>query len=360
MYTEEQYEADCQLIDKMVVIHAGFTQDPEIIKQASIADTLGGVAQRIYKAVQDRIARDGVVATLATYLSPMVLGRIWSPLYILVPVASWFGFDIGSVFKTVIDLVKGIISSTGNFTESDAASIADQVTSNLTAAASLEPLRQLEKKGQIADAMQGKLIKSGSIKKEAINFLGLGNIFRSFGRSRVSKILFGGFLRWFIMAVLMGLALFDGPKVLGFGGSTSSGETTGFFGTAPQTGSGESSTYQVSQYNIPSTVSHSLKPSGHGEQYHANTDRTLWVVNMSGDIANTLWLWAKSIYPELASHKQEVFASRSFNRMVSVISGVNQRIGTEYFQMPPNSGLHTWKDVVDTFAGEVAASIKGK
>lgn len=372
MYTEAQYEADCQLIDKMIVIHAGLTQDPDIIKQAGIADQLGGVAQTIYQAVSDRVERDGVIATLATYLSPMMLSRIWPPLYVLVPAASLFGFDIGAVFKKVIDLVTEVISSTGNFTNNDAASIADEATSEMTKGASLEPLRMLEKRGQIVDAMQGKLIKH-ELNKKAIptrtrGYSGqqssngiLGKIFRYFGNSRISKILFGGVVRWFIMAVLTGVALFEGPKILGKvlgigstdGGSSSSESSLGESSYSTPS----SSSSQTIQYNLPPVVSHNLKPSGQGEQYHTNTDRTLWIVNMSGNVPNTLWLWAKAIYPELSEHRQKVFASRSFNRMVSIILGANQRVDTEYLQMPPNSGLHTWKDVVDRFVGEVAASI---
>lgn len=361
MYTD--YEADSRIIDKLMVIHAGLTQDSEIVKQAGIADQLGGVFNTIQSTIKKRVARDGILATLATYLSPFALGRIWSPLYVLIPVASWFGFDIGAVFKWVIDAVSSIISSTGNFTQDDAKSIADQATSNITSAASLEPLRMLEKRGLLADAMEGKLIKDAQYRRRGV---GLGNIFRSFGRGRISKVLFGGILRWFIMAVLFGVAAFEGPKMLGLTGGGEKEETTeqsetgkpslpgvpdfvaGLVG-APGKQFPESQRSSVA--NIPPKSMHNFKAQGdRGTQYHVNNGSTMWVVPRSSSVSNTLAKWATYIYPELSGREQELKNSPSFNQMVSAINSISN--SRDYFRIP--TGLTSWKDVVDRFVGDLA------
>lgn len=371
MYTEQDFIKDSQLIDKLMIINVAISQDEKLIKQASIANTLGGIANNVQTSVSNRIERDGVIATLLTYLSPMMLGKVWWPLKVLIPVASWFGFDIGQLFKSAIDLVTSIISNTGNFTKQDAANVANQVTKSITKGASLEVIRRLEVKGQIVDSFQGKL------NKQALNFRGvnrgLGALFTSLPK-RISKVLFGGFMRWFIMAVLMGLAAFEGPKILGVTPTSDKSKNETLTSDKPKVKlpgvpnfltnvlapTIENEQYNSkTRYNLPPKINHNLKPSGKGEQYHNNTDKTLWVFAKSDNVANTLWKWTKAIYPELAPYKKEIANSRSFNRMVSIIYNVNKKFqNSSYLQMPPNSGLHSWKDVVDRFVGDVANKIK--
>lgn len=373
MYND--YESDCQLIDKLMIIHAGLSQEEEIVKQAGLADQLGGAAQTITQAVKDRVNTYGVVPTIATYLTIPFLSSIWRPLGILAPLAAYiFNIDISALFKSVVDSVQSIISSTGEFTQEDAARVADQSTSSIIKGASLAPLRELEKRGQLVDAIQGKLIKEAQRRKPSVfsKYGILGKIFGSVGGG-LRKVLFGGFLRWAIMAFLMGIALFEGPKLfMGEKGETAQAPnnpadsiglpgvptflTNLFVGKTP-------AQPQAPQYNLPPVVKHNLKPtSGVGEQYHPNSDKTMWLIPLVGSVSNTLWKWAEAIYPELKGHQDLAANSASFNKLVSIIYSVNAEImgsNPSHVQMPINSGIHSWKDVVDRFVGEIAAKIKG-
>ncbi len=374
MYND--YESDCQLIDKLMIIHAGLSQEEEIVKQAGLADQLGGAAQTITQAVKDRVNTYGVIPAIATYLTIPFLSSIWWPLGILTPLAIYvFNIDISALFKSVLDSVQSIISSTGEFTQEDAARVADQSTSSIIKGASLAPLRELEKRGQLVDAIQGKLIKEAQRRKPSVfsRYGILGKIFGSVGGG-LRKVLFGGLLRWAIMAFLMGIALFEGPKLfmgekeeeaasqknpadsIGIPGVPSF--LTNMFHGTPQPAQP-----QQKKYDLPPVVKHNLAPAqGVGEQYHPNSGQTMWLVPLVGSVSNTLWKWAEAIYPELKGHQDLAVNSASFNKLVSIIYSVNAEImssNPSHVQMPINSGLNSWKNVVDRFVGEIAPKIKG-
>jgi len=357
----KDYQADCQIIDKLIIINAGLSKNPEIIKQAGIAEELGGAAQTLYQAVSDRIKTYGIIPTLGTYFSIPILAKIWWPLGILPVVANLFGFDISGFFKSVVDMVQSVITDTGDFTKDDAARIADQSTSSLIKAASLDPLREIEKNGEIVYYMRG-FSKEAATRSRS----GLLNIFRGLGRSS-QKVLFGGFLRWIVMSVLVGVAAFEGPKVL-FGVGAGAEQTKpeekpegeiSFIGvpqfitnmTVPKpTG------IQAPKYDLPQPTSHNLKSSGRGNQYHINSSGTIWLMDNLGSVENTLVKWAVNIYPELAGREQDILNDASFNKMASIIYQVNPQGISQFFKMPPDSGMHTMKDVIDRFVGNIKAN----
>jgi hypothetical protein len=367
----KDYQADCQIINKLMVINAGLSQNPEVIKQAGISDELGGAAQRLQQAVSDRIEKDGVLAALLTYMSPVWLSKIWWPLGILPLIAGPLGIDVGGFLNSIIEQVKSIISSTGDFTQDDASRIADQSTSSLIKGASLDYLRELEKQGELVNSMQGKNItftkeaqfgrrRSSNPLRNIINQLsgrpgGVGTV----------KKLFGGLLRWFIMPILLGIAAFEGPKVL-FGDSSEpakqeakpEGEIS--FPGIPQFLTNMSvpkpPAAQAPRYDLPQPVAHNLKSSGKGNQYHINSSGTIWLMDNLGSVENTLVKWAINIYPELAGHEQDILNNASFNKIASIIYQVNPQGISQFFKMPPDSGLHTMKDIVDRFVGTIKVS----
>jgi hypothetical protein len=330
MYTD--FEKDSELLDRLIIISAGITQDKELIKQAGIVDSLGGMAKSVHTSVKEKISRDGILATLMAYLSPSFFGLIWGPFKYIIPVASFAGLDISGIFSKVIDSVKSVISNTGDFTKNDASRIADESTRSLSSQASLSILHELNNNGKIVS-----LAKSG------------------FGKSKssiIGKVLGHGLLRWFIMAVLIGVASIEGPKLIK--------EKALGIKDEPFIPGEPVSTKQTKQYDLPDIIETNLKPSGKGTQYHVNSGNTFWIIDMNGSIPNTLWLWAKNIYPEISKYENEVKNSESFNRMVSIISDASKDIGgRNFFKMPVDSELHTWKDVVDRFIGETASKIKG-
>lgn len=375
----DKFERDSQLIDKLIVINAGLSGDRDLIKQAGIVDSLGGMAESIKQAVADRVKQEGTIGAAATYLVPFLLS---GPLRWITLIAYWF-FDVsvGSLLKKAFDAAQGTIDEKGDFTEADASKVAEDVTAPVVKAASLEPLYELEKKGLLVAAMEGKLINTAqrSRYRRSPGIWGrIKNIFRSLGRGK-SKILAGGFIRWFIKAALLGVAAIEGPRLLGIKDDPNAAEAPA---QAPAQQQGEvlnmpgvpkwlmgllpggrmpSQTRPARpSYNLPPKIPHKLKlnTGNRGTEYHVNRTPTMWFVRLSGNVARTLLAWAVTIYPELRGHEAQIRSSKSFNTMVSRLGTKYSADTPGYLQILPDSGLHTWKDIVDHFAGEVAQKIK--
>lgn len=105
--------------------------------------------------------------------------------------------------------------------------------------------------------------------------------------------------------------------------------------------------------------SHTLKPSGKGQAVHSNDNKYYWKVPLvGGSIPATAAAWAKEIYPELKSLKQNDFNTPSFNKVVSILANSKDRISSSSMIMP--QGLHTRKSVVDIFAADLQDKLKEK
>lgn len=372
MYVESDFDKDSRLIDRFFVIGAGLSGDKNLIKQAGIVDTLGGIAASVKDAVGKRIKEEGTIGAAATYLVPVLLR---GPLRWISLLAYWF-FDIsiGSLLNKAFDMAKEILGTSGTFTDADAAKVADEVTSPIMVGASLEPLYELEKQGLLVAAMEGKLTKEAQRGRSVWGRL--RNIFGTIGRGK-SRILGGGLIRWLITAVLLGLSgilAIEGPslasKLIGGTGAempaetkpgVASDENDGFWatmlpGSKPKSKPGAAKP----NYNLPQKTPHTLTPGGRGEQYHVNQNNTHWYVRLlNNSIKETVLSWAITIYPELKNYVPEILKSRSFNTMVSRLGMTYDPVhSAEYLQILPNSGLHSWKDIVDHFAGDVAKKIK--
>jgi len=377
MYNKSEFELDSQLIDKLIVVSAGLSGDKELIKQAGIVETLGGIATALKEAVGKRIKEEGTLGAAATYLVPFLLS---GPLRWIALLAYWF-FDIsiGSLINKAFDLAKGVLQETGTFTDADATRVAGEVTAPIVSGASLQPLYELEKNGSLVSAMEGKLVKNAQPSRYRTNtsiWGRLKNIFSSLGRGK-SKILGGGLIRWFLSALLMGLSgilAIEGPSMVSqlIGGKApgqpsapeaegDSGSGGGFWGGLLGSGKPQQQRQPARpSYNLPPKIPHQLRPSGRGTQYHINKGDTRWFVRLlNGNIRKTVLSWAVTIYPELMPYVKDILNSQSFNTMVSKLGATYDPVhSSDYLQVLPDSGLHTWQDIVDHFAGEVAKKIK--
>jgi hypothetical protein len=375
------YEQDSALIDKILIINAGISGDQKVIKQAGIVDMLGGLASTIQNLVAQRVEKEGVAGALVTYLGTSALWRINPLLGVVAWAANAFGFSLGSIFKSAYDAAIGTIQQNGKFDESDAKRIAEDAVGQISTEASLDAIRDLEKQDMLTSVMQGHgLEKSAAPKMKGMRgAFGLFNIFKYFGKGKTSFTLIAGFVKWFIWAALMGLTLIEGPKLVanlfgaGYGGEKEvpSEETTvdskgpemtgiptaftSFFGSGREPATTPKKPKGISFPKIP----HNLITSGKGQKYFLNTLQNQWWIKVpNGDIRNAMLNWAMVIYPELSGYENEIRRSKSFDRTAySLARGYDQNKSKDWLKVPL-SNLHTWKDIVDTFAGEAAKRVE--
>lgn len=338
------FEQDCLILDKFIIIHAGLSNDKDIIKNAGIVDDLKGFAQTIISDVSNNFKTNGWHAVWE-YLTPSIFGRFFGPVGTIAGIGlSAFGINIETIFNYVKNLVTSTVESKGSLSRQDIDEIAEKATGN-NVQASLEVFYQIEKQGQIVHVLR----KNCSFDKEAGFTSMLGGVIRSLFGLKKGPVL-AGLIKWFIKAVLIGTIGIETVK-----------HFEGTSGTGP---SAEPSTSKKEQeyirHEVPAAQSIPLKASGQGTQFHPNAYNTAWIVKLvNSKIGDTLVAWATVIYPELKGHEEDIRNSSSFNNMVSILETNYDTNSPEYLEIIPDSGMHTWKDIVDRFAGETAQKIKG-
>jgi hypothetical protein len=354
---------------------------------------LGGLASTIQNIVAERVRSEGVAGALITYMGTSALWGISPILGAVSMAANYFGYSPGAMFKWAYDEVIKLIKDKGEFTPDDAKRIAEQASTKLEAAASLDALHQLNKEGKLSYILQGRGFKDKSgIKKHSVKgrstgiagALGMFNIFSYFGSGKTTFSLLGGFFKWALWAVLMGLTLIEGPKLVanlfganygkdpsaeaptqtGGGGGPGSPELVGvptFLTNMLGGGKSSPSVQQTGQTLQFPKYDHDLEPSGEGENYFINGPNNQWWIKVpGGDIRSAMVQWATKIYPKLAGHESEIRRSKSFDRTAYTLAmGYDESRMRGWLKVPP-SNLHTWRDIVDTFAAEAAMRIKGK
>ena len=347
MYTFEQ---DSALIDRIVIINAGLSKDPAIIRKAGLVDMLGGAFETIKKSVSEKVKEDGVDGTLVHYLINGALWRVNKFLMVIPIIMEAFGIDAGKIYNLIKDKLKG---TDGQITDADAKRIAEEVGGGISATASLDYLHQLSKEGNLSTAMA-----ENELTKEAGLFGPLASIFTRVGRGKRGKSLIGGIIKWAVYALLSGFAITEASSlakstVVDDEEETSSGAGQGAVGA----GQGAVAPRQQAKVNIPISKTN-LKSSGQGESYFLNTPQNQWWIN-APDIKGTLLYWAKKVYPELVGHDNEIRMSKSFDNIAYILSSGRHPTSSNYLKVPP-SNLHTWKDIVDVFAGEAEARVMQK
>lgn len=380
----DEFEKDSILIDKLNLMALAYTNDSDLIKQAGLIDDLKGVANTVMQAVKTRFETEGIGA-IATYLAPGMLWAYFGPAGLLIAWAfQAMGITPGSLIKPIQDKIVATVQSTGMFTTQDADRISKEVAPAVSATASLAVLHQLHKKGELNQLFKtaaGEPSKGilGWIASFASKISGLG--------TGVARSVSSGFIGWFIKAILMGVALVEGPtlamKLLGGQATTPTqpGQPTQTPGQ-PQAGQPAASqswweeyqeklfgpkpgTYEVTpqqptqSYDLPQPISHNLQPSGVGETYFINDATHIWMAPLVNDsIRDTLLRWAVAIYPELSSKTRELASTPSFNKMVSELSKTYDSSDSGQLRILPHREIHTWKDIVDRFVGEIASKLK--
>ena len=339
-----EFEKDSELITKFVVIAAGLSKETEMVKQAGIVDSLKSIGQGIVEDVKNRYKEEGILGATATYAGTAMLPF---PLKIIAYLSEWiFDFSLGDLVNKAIEAAKDLVDSGGELTVENASAIADKVTQGITTSASLNELYKIEKEGEIVSILSGPgFEKEAGFTKEAgaISKV-LMKIFKKLGfRSGKTKAIAGGLIKWFVKAVLFGLAaaktavLMEGP-----------GEVT-----EEVSGEGAASP----SFRLPSATSHSLKSSGKGNQYFINQGNRVWIVRLANGsspyerIKSTLIQWCIAVYPELQDKSSELANSGSIHKMALTLASQYNDMYPQYLQMP--EGVHTWKDVVDRSIGDV-------
>jgi len=352
-----QYLADTMLIEKLATMEIGLS------KTAGITDLLGGLGDKIKSEVSSVAQDKGLVSTLEEYLATGVILKLLGPWgWVISTAASFLGFDIGSFIGKIIEFVKNKIAngqdislddinSTGKSLAESASSFAanDGLTSH-----SSDMLIFLKK----ADANESIMkLAAGYFEaaNEATPFLGgkggiigriFGNLFSqgAHGKSKILMII-AGLIVWVIKTVLLGAGAVKASSMIknyvdkNKSHSENETETT------------KSENTEV-HYNIPLAIPNSFKSSGDGNQYHINDGTSMWIVPLlNKDIKKTLLWWTITIYPELKGYENELSSASSFTNMVSLLSKGIDPNHPDYVKIP--IGLHTRKEIVDRFAGEV-------
>jgi len=334
------FEQDCQLLDKIMIINAGLSNDPTLIKQAGIVSMLEGVGQSIVGEVKAGFQERGWKVIL-DFLSPAIFKRFFGwPGAAIDLVLTGLGIHLDdymiSAFSWVKDQITNLISSKGEVTKEDI----NSMTNGISASGSLSALYEIEKQGQIVHILQSYQIeKTAGILSPIWGFISY--VF-GMGSKKTATELIKGIIKWFIKAVLLGIV-----------GVTAAKHLLGPSQDTPNTNSPETPKEQILN-QVPAAQSHSLNHSGQGAQFHTNAYDTAWVVKLVNDsIADTLVAWATKIYPQLAGHEDDIRKSSSFNNMVSILERNYDDSKPSYLEIIPDSGLHTWKDIVDRFVGDI-------
>src|SRR5271157_2407876 len=105
------FESDCKLLDKFIIINAGLSKDPAIIKQASIVSELQGIAGSIISDVKERYQKEGWMVVL-DYLAPTIFARfVPLPAFVISLLMGGFGINMGDILHKASELVKGHFSN---------------------------------------------------------------------------------------------------------------------------------------------------------------------------------------------------------------------------------------------------------
>lgn len=357
------FKKDSELLDKILVLRAGVSRDPEIIKSAGIADTLGGMAESLTAQVKESIQERGIAESIFQYLTEATLMAVFRPLGITVALLRlFFDIDVGDILSKASQLLNSKLNTQGYITEEDAADISRQATSSIAATASLDILREMEKSGEMLSIMkQAWPGKSRYSSKPGI--LDWANIFSILRGKRGFFGIGRGLIAWFISAVVLGFVGVEGTELLKnklTGPKTeeepkeekSEVEMIGVPQALVNFYTKKTEPQQAPAASFPKTT-HDFKPSGKGETYFINTPQNQWWADIpNGDVERALVYWAKTIYPEIIGKEKDLINLPAFRQTANLIKAGYNPNTKDWVKIPP-SNVHTWKDIVDSFVGDL-------
>jgi len=385
-----QYYSDTLLIEKWANVDAAL----DMRKSAGVLDSIvSGAKGFIENFVVDRLDKSSPLAfgeSVLKLLAPSILFRLWPPLGLLETAGQMlFGMSVVDIIKSIVSALAPKISSSEIITPEEVNQAGVQAAGgDLLVSAStdlLYPLRELERNDSIVKAAQagsrsyrgflgGRSPAGGAFLRPQ---KGTPALYRMLGflGPRKGKTLIVGFIVWLIKTVLASAGLLAGGSIIsGLFGKDKEKETEQEVvveksekeprpWAAPYQQDGRK-VWNVSEttpasyqrpVRLPSGSSHNLKPSGAGEKFNKNDSATIWIVPLKGGVENTVLSWATTVYPELQGHENAIRRSPSFNRTVNILEGHTDPRSPNYLSMP--SGVNKIRDVVDSFAGDVASKI---
>lgn len=320
---EIQYMADSLLLEKLATIEYGLT------KNAGLIDMFSSLFTYIKDEIAAKVKEKGVLTVLGEYLTEGAIISLLGPWGIQIEAAaSYFGFDIGAFAMSIFSSIK------------------DQITNGQSI--NLNDINQQGKElGKLAfnDMFYSlrKAEKNGTIVKN-------GGMLSSLLKGKSGKQILVGIITWVIKSILIGAGVNEGAKAVKNVVNQHNEESSGSENLEQVQNSEES--INLVKVNIPPAIPNSFKSSGDGNQYHINDGSTVWVVPLiNKNIEKTLIWWAVSIYPELKGLENEFAQLNSFNKMVSILKAGIEPNHPDYLTIP--SGLHSRKEIVDRFAGEI-------
>lgn len=366
-----QYIADSLLIEKLFLV------DSTLQKQAGVMDLLSGVASSIQDWAKEHIdtsSMTGIISSFADLMVPGILFKI-SPLFGgLAIVANMLGFSPSIIVRKILSFIQPKLEKGESISLEDINAVGkDAVASeagSMEAEASNDMFNILRKNGELTFFFKkgrGYLYKDNE-QAPTIPFFGgsssspiervFGNLFQT-KKTGKAKWLLGGFIVWIIKTVLLGAGLVatgEGVKHLFQGNKPSGSSHTEEPSEKPQ--EQHHGTYLSYKTEHPESSSSNLTPTGYGTDIHTNDSRTSsWYVPIvGGTIESTLVAWAGYVYDELKGQSSAITSTPSFKRTVQEIRS-NYDSGAVHLQVP--SKFKSIKQVVDQFASDVAAKLKG-
>lgn len=364
-----RYVSDSLLIDKILTIESA-----NMIRTAGIADSLKGIAGSIAGFIQSNVDTSSPSAfgiSLLKLMTPAIMFRV-SPIIggALIFASELFGFDIGSIWDAILSPIKGKIESGEQVDPNEIDRVGEALListnddeSNVNDNSLFADLHALENEGTLLKAAQWGGYRRPPVggpwlfPRRGTSFL--HKIFGFLGPGR-GRNLAVAFVVWFIKTILASAGLLAGAKAIkefmGMGDAKKEEKVEQPRETRPS----ETMPVAVQKpvlmpIQVPVAKTHTLKASGRGEEYHRNDEASLWIIPLYGSLRNTLVLWAKDVYPELAGYDSIISNNVDFNKILNELSKYLNTRNPNSLVMPP--GFNTRRQVVDLFAGSVAQSL---
>ena len=329
MKGDVQYIADTFLIERMFQVLAELEDDNDVLKKQAfdLGSVLGSIAGSIKQFVGSQIhGQDsgGVTRTVVNFLAPAMFFRLHPILGIIVTGAQLFGFDLYSVYQTIINAIMPSIQAGEQVTAqqvNDAAKSAIPQVQEVQASDDLlYSIREMHKQGSLTKEGIGSSWQNANRQNPFLpkNTNPLLRMVSFLGPRRGSSLIVG-ILVWFLKTVLLSAGLLAAGGVatsaLGLG---SSKEKPSYL---PQSTSTEPTTTPAIS-SIPS-------PTGGGGFNYRPNKGDIWIENLGSQKPHErIMQWVIESYPDLNQYKDIVLRTPSF---WSAVRGLTQ-------DWPPGQG----------------------
>jgi hypothetical protein len=327
-----QYIADSLLIEKLSMMNRAINKTA--FDLSALKSGLGEANQTIHNLVTQHLqtptkeSGHPILNLLDKLFVPAMLVRLGVPGMIILFLTSVVGVDLGSIVSSILDPIRPKIESGEQITDAD-----------LNA-----PVATVADVGKVSDAFYDlrKIVNDGNILKSASGYEPwYVKLFSFMGPSARGSVL-RGFVFWVIKTVLLSAGLMAGAGALRKMFAQPQQPQQQQYGQIPQV--------------IPDVTI--LQSSGYGEDENVNDAKSVWIVPLYGTVKNTLATWAVKVYPELKGHESQILSSPSFNRTANILEKNFDYHAPNYLSIP--TGFTSIKEIVDTFAGDVASKIEQK